>query len=821
MVDSESSENLKTRAGLSPGTSLPGDRSAQQRIAQLIDAGTIDFSELCVAALNTPALLSVAALCADPAYLPRALALIDDPELLASLVVDGSSSRLRQLAAHRIEDPTALKHLVKQVRDKDKSVYKILKQKCDVLRAEERRIEQIESDVVAACASLERHAQRIYDAIYEPSFRHFDARWQSLETQASPEIKARARAAVARCRGVIAGHLRQLADHAAEETNRAAREAARQEALAQAEAETERRNEAAALAAAQAAAIREAEEKTLAERLAAAELVLRQIGGLVSKASGALRSGNTGHAAGMRRALEEKLRATPTVPPHLARQVQQLDMKLHELKEWKDYAVAPKRVELIEEMEALIGSSEAPKALADRIKQLQEEWRTISKGVLSDSEADWQRFHQASVTAYQPCREYFEAQAKLRQANLEKRKSVLERFLAFETAQSGDNPDWHAVAAVLREARQEWRRHFPVDRNAGLALQDQFDSAVGLLQGRLDAWYAQNVADRKSLIRRAQALLTTDDGREAADAVKRLQLKWNELGTVPRDQEQPLWNEFREHCDAVFHRLQRAYAEHTAGLEASQRHGVAICEEAEQVAALSGSALLEGTAKIPQWRAAFEALGELPRAGERALRDRFERAINLCQAQLSQQRARDKERSFTHLLEAGRHIQAYAWAVARGAASADREALKQAAESFIAEVQQWPKGGAQALKEAWIKSEAAAGLDVASHETALRMLCIRIEILTEKPTPPEDQALRREYQVQRLVERMGQRSEAGADELDALALEWIRVGPVPAAEHESLLERFLRCRRDFSDRVEKMDAPVRARFDRAPRLPRR
>jgi hypothetical protein len=71
---------------------------------------------------------------------------------------------------------------------------------------------------------------------------------------------------------------------------------------------------------------------------------------------------------------------------------------------------------------------------------------------------------------------------------------------------------------------------------------------------------------------------------------------------------------------------------------------------------------------------------------------------------------------------------------------------------------------------------------------------VRSEILTDRPTPPEDQSLRREYQVQRLVQYMGQRNGANAENLDALALEWIRVGPVSAAAHESLLCRFLRCR---------------------------
>jgi hypothetical protein len=74
------------------------------------------------------------------------------------------------------------------------------------------------------------------------------------------------------------------------------------------------------------------------------------------------------------------------------------------------------------------------------------------------------------------------------------------------------------------------------------------------------------------------------------------------------------------------------------------------------------------------------------------------------------------------------------------------------------------------------------------------MLCIRSEILTDGPTPPEDQALRRAHQVQRLVRSMGQRSEENPDDLDAFALEWVRVGPVPPATDAALLARFLRCR---------------------------
>jgi hypothetical protein len=200
-------------------------------------------------------------------------------------------------------------------------------------------------------------------------------------------------------------------------------------------------------------------------------------------------------------------------------------------------------------------------------------------------------------------------------------------------------------------------------------------------------------------------------------------------------------------------------------------------------------------AKIPQWRAAFEALGELPRTEERALRDRLERALNRCQTQLTQARARDKDLSFSNLLQATKHVQHYGWAVATGVAAADCGSLKHAAEEFIAAVPQWPKGGAQAVKQALSQADSpAAPTDAAANETALRMLCIRQEMATGKQTPPSDHALRRDYQMRRLVEGMGQPKNASMEEFEALAMEWIRIGSIEPTTYEALLVRFLQGR---------------------------
>jgi hypothetical protein len=784
-------ESLRTTAGLCAGTasgvSASLERAAQERLAQLIDEGAVEFETLRATPVNVSALLAVAGYTSDPERLPRTLASIDEAERRA-LVLGGPSSRIRQLAAQSVSDPIELRQLLKQLHGKDKNVYKIIREKCDALHAVEQTIDKARNEAIRACDSLERHAHRIYEAVYEPTLRHFHTRWQAFEAYAAPDMRERAARAIERCEEIIAEHHERIRQEAAEAAARTAREAERAEALRLAECESARAREEAERTLAETAARREAEETARAAAAAAEAAALREVNALIGKAHAALREGATGRASGLRRALEEKLAALAAVPPAVSRQVQKLDTSLGELKAWKEHAVAPKRAELIQEMESLIGAALEPQTLAGRIRQLQEDWKTVSKGVLSDSDADWQRFHQAAERAYQPCREHFEAQTKLRQANAEKRRAILERLRIFEAAHSGENADRRAFVTVLREAPLEWRRHFPVERAVARELQKEFDAAIGRLQGRLEAWHASNAEGKRSLIRHAAGLVDLQDGREATEAVKRLQAQWKELGAAAPDQERVLWEEFRGHCDAVFHKRQQAHTEYTASLQSNKARAVALCEEAEHLSGRSGADLLDAAAKMAEWRAAFEAVGELPRE-ERGLKGRFERALERVKASISAQKTRDKERSLEDLLEAASRIHAYGRAVSQAAPVAEREALKEAAEIYIAGVSRWPKGGAEALADAWGTAAAAKALE-AAHETALRMLCVRSELLIDLPTPVEDQELRRDYQMRRLVERMGRGNDAADDSVESLSLEWTRSSSAPEDVYQSLFARF-------------------------------
>jgi hypothetical protein len=160
---------------------------------------------------------------------------------------------------------------------------------------------------------------------------------------------------------------------------------------------------------------------------------------------------------------------------------------------------------------------------------------------------------------------------------------------------------------------------------------------------------------------------------------------------------------------------------------------------------------------------------------------------------VAQQQVRDTEQSFTNLFEASRSVATYEWAVLRGAESTDRETLKQSAESFIAGIRQWPKEGLKAVRDSLGQSGASGDVDLGARERALRLLCVRGEIRSEISTPAEDEALRREHQVQRLMQEMGQGVSADGGEWNAMALEWIRIGAIAPDLHDSLRDRFMRC----------------------------
>src|SRR5438309_232982 len=385
-----------------------------------------------------------------------------DQAALASLACTGFSTRIRQRAAQAIDDPARLHELIRATRGgKDKQVYRILTAKRDEVLAEQRSAERLEAEIQAASAAIERHSLRPFDALFTPTLEQLERRWSAVASRSAPELQQHVERHLGRARETIEQYRKRLEAEAARE--RAAARAADEERTRR---ELERQAE--ETAAAEQARAREAERLAQLERQRAEEAALRTIVSLVRKALAALDQGSSARAARLRSLVSEQLPAAPALPGRVAMLLQRLDVRLGELKDWKTFSVAPKRIELIREMESLTGSELPRPELARRIKELQASWRTLARGAAEDLEADGQRFREAAAGALR-CARWGSAGSSRRGVRPEHQReadtdrasrAIAERARHARQHRAGEDP---ATAVASRRPRAAGRREHAVD----------------------------------------------------------------------------------------------------------------------------------------------------------------------------------------------------------------------------------------------------------------------------------------------------------------------------------------------------------------------
>ena len=870
--------------------SLKLQQAAKIRIASLIDDSSIVVDEFSRRDMDSLVQLSIVGFCEKPDVLTQVLSTHTDEAFLYQIAIEGVPARLRELAAAKIEDANQLKQLLKDTRGKDKLVYKIVKDKCDQLRDQEKQAEQIQSDIGDLCERLEAHSKRPFDKQFVGRATRMIAAWADLESASSEPLKSQSQLAIALCQQTIETHELELATVAATKATNEAAEASINGVVDQLhrllsqlyasdgnaeevagialahQHQVEQWNQAKAIVAVNNSAMKtftlanegmklqmqlfneqgslqtqltllasiptdaETDEKaqvafkSLKARLQTANilpsnivptLVLdarkilakndqywadkkkvdidrqRHINALISQANQALQKGLSRDAAGIRRTLERKLGALEKLPTAITAKVEQLDEALSKLLDWKNFAVEPKQQELIDQMQVLTESQDNPEALASKIRRLQDQWKSLSKD--SQDQQLWEVFHKLAEQAYQPCKVYYDQKSEIRRSNIEKRRTLVSQLNDYITAQpwegnGAESIDWKLAEKLIGTAIREWQSYAPTDRDANKPVQKKFDRLLDSLRSKLSAHQQQNAERKQLLIAQVDALLENSDKRAATEKVKQLQAQWQKVGVVPRKQEQKLWRLFRASCDAVFAQRHQQSVEFKAELNTHKGVAEELIKEVLTLGALSGKALLDGRTRVTECKREFSAVGNLPKAAVASISQRFQSAVTAFDTAITNQIAQAKLQLWDNLFTASAML-GLAQTTSDESAS---DALLTKAQDFMASVEQWPKNGYQALEKKMARGSALDRTE--DYQKALQLLCIRAEILADQETPPEDKALRMQYQVSRLQQGFGQNSSPNGVSIQDLVIEWIAAGAVANDIYEPLLERFNHCR---------------------------
>lgn len=398
------------------------------------------------------------------------------------------------------------------------------------------------------------------------------------------------------------------------------------------------------------------------------------------------------------------------LPESLDSRYRQLTARLAELKDWQGFAANGKKEKLCQQMESLVGAEQPPQTLADQIRALQQEWKEIDHTDPVHSQKLWKRFHDAGEKAYAPCQAWFSAQRQKREHNLKQRREICNQLDSFIHGMDWSQADWHAVEAIGRTAREEWRTFSPVDRAPGKPIQQQFNSLLRDLDARIRAHRQACAELKESIIARAAELASAEDIEAAASEAKQLQQQWKAAGATFRSRERGLWQAFREQCDLIFSRLKQARKAQTAKKPSPARE-----------------TLLSGTP--------LQALQRLAQLAEQAEEELAETARS--------------ETLSTLLTEA---------VTGPSPGQLWRERIGQRLEAI-----RLISAGNRSIDQQLALSEAQA-----------RELCIRLEIMLGQPTPEEDEVLRMEYQMERLGQALAEQDDEPSEAaLQSLELEWL------------------------------------------------
>lgn len=450
-----------------------------------------------------------------------------------------------------------------------------------------------------------------------------------------------------------------------------------------------------------------------------------------------------------------------------------LSLQLQELKDWQGYAVTPKKEQLCEEMEQLAAQDEMPAPdKSQRIKQLQQQWKLLDSTDPVHSALLWKRFKAASDLAYEPCESYFTQQRELRAYNLSQREMIVTEVTQYLAQVDWEITHWRDIETVITAAKREWRRFIPVDRNPGQQIQLQFNQLIVATESRFKEIKETALKLKETIIAEANTLISSDDPKAAADQAKLLQDQWKDAGPTFHSQERKLWKRFRIECDTIFARLNDHQLEQRNAINPRTEllthihtlHSFTVKPNALQQALIArdlGNNIIETVPAIPHRDS-----------------EQFRKAVQPLDAQLLQ----------LERLETLASTQAFL-ALAKELDTREEQILSNTELTAVTTdinscSSGLPENLTAALKARHTALEALSQSSTndiddllwAQSDRSLRELCIRLEIALGLSTPESDQALRMEYQMQRLQQVLDQPlQKTTLLDIRFLELEWSTV----------------------------------------------
>ena len=196
-----------------------------------------------------------------------------------------------------------------------------------------------------------------------------------------------------------------------------------------------------------------------------------------------------------------------------------------------------------------------------KMRELQAEWKTIGPVPASKTQEIWKNYQQYQERFY----DLVKINIELR--DLDFKKNLEMKTLLCEAAEKlQENPSIVEANRALQQLHDEWAEIGPVARELREDLWNRFKQASSVINKKHQAYFDELHAKENENLEKKQALIAQlstlnsqlsthknnkqwDDSTEKVQAI---QQEWRTIGYAPKKQNQAIYNEYRELCEAFF-----------------------------------------------------------------------------------------------------------------------------------------------------------------------------------------------------------------------------------------------------------------------------
>lgn len=306
---------------------------------------------------------------------------------------------------------------------------------------------------------------------------------------------------------------------------------------------------------------------------------------------------------------------------------------------------------LLDEAEGLITEDDVIVAYR-RLQELHNKWRRIGPVAKEFREEIWDKFKAASAEINKRYQAHFEAR-KAREAENEAGKTALVAEMeAIDLSTLKSFAAWDQATRRVMELQQQWRTFGFASRKMNKALFarfrelcDKFFAAKAEYFQNTREELASNLARKTALADRAEALMDSEDWKEATEQFVAMQKEWKTIGTVAKKHSDAVWQRFLAACDHFFDRKKKA----GSGTRRVENENLAAKRAViEELAGITAETPREeALARLRELQDRWKEIGHVPFREKDKVYDAYREKVDALRDMLNMRRNRDRMDRFT------------------------------------------------------------------------------------------------------------------------------------------------------------------------------